>query len=68
MIDEKGRCCGVKPLVYKRPTHHLFCCRCDAEYDFPSLEQKNNFAWVKVDGKFEMTPLMKSAKAFRESR
>jgi hypothetical protein len=59
MIDEKGRCCGRKPLVYKRPTHHLYCCKCDAKYDFQSLEQVDNWAWEKVDGKFQPTPLAK---------
>lgn len=50
-IDDKGRCCGRKPIHYKggawnsphRPM--LFCCRCDREYDPVTLEQQENWAW-----------------------
>ena len=28
-LDGKGRCCGRKPLVYKQPSLHFFCDRCD---------------------------------------
>lgn len=30
-LDEKGRCCGRKPLVYKREGHR-FCDRCSRHY------------------------------------
>jgi hypothetical protein len=46
-LDNKGRCCGRKPLIYKRPTHHLFCSRCDRAYDPESHEQIENWAWKK---------------------
>jgi len=61
VIDEKGRCCGRKPLVYKRPIHYLYCCRCNSEYHFGSHEQIANWAWQKVDDKFEPTQLIKNA-------
>lgn len=44
-LDDKGRCCGRKPIAYKRPAH-LFCTRCDRSFDLNG-EQKNNWAWVK---------------------
>lgn len=40
-----GRCCGRKPLVYKRPKHRLFCLKCCREYS-PDGEQNPNFAFV----------------------
>lgn len=47
-LNEKGQCCGRKPIVYKRP-HRFFCTRCCAEFD-PSGEQVGNWAW-QADGK-----------------
>jgi hypothetical protein len=46
-LDDKGRCCGRKPLVYKRPRLHLFCPRCDREYDANGQQQAN---WAYPDG------------------
>jgi hypothetical protein len=48
-LDDKGRCCGRKPLVYKRasgPRHPagLFCCRCDRSYTADG-EPQANWAW-----------------------
>lgn len=43
-LDEKGRCCGKKPLVYKRPSFHYFCARCNREYG-PEGEQQDNWAF-----------------------
>ena len=54
-LDEKGRCCGRKPLVYKRPTHSLFCSRCDREFD-PSGKQVATWAWRKAANGFERIP------------
>lgn len=48
-LDAKGRCCGRKPLVYKRPIHHLFCFRCDRDYD-PTGQQIENWAFKKCPG------------------
>lgn len=47
-LDDKGRCCGRKPIVYKRPPH-LFCCRCDADFDPDTGKQIPNWAYYKLD-------------------
>jgi len=39
-----GRCCGRKPLAYRRPTPHFFCTRCSADYD-PDGNQIENWGW-----------------------
>jgi len=31
-LDDKDRCCGKKPLVYKRYPH-FYCTRCDRAFD-----------------------------------
>ena len=51
-LDNKGRCCGRKPLVYRgRNTTstgpHRFCARCDRAYDLEENEQIPNWAWKK---------------------
>lgn len=52
-LDSKGRCCGKKPVVYKRKGT-LFCCRCDAEFDIATLEQRASWAWRECeDGGFQ---------------
>ena len=52
VLDEKGRCCGRKPLDYKRD-NHKFCDRCDRAYDRYSGTQKDNWAWKRrADGQF----------------
>jgi nitrite reductase/ring-hydroxylating ferredoxin subunit len=51
-IDTHGRCCGRKPIHYKRPPR-LFCPRCDAEFDVETGEQVANWAYRKTDGDFE---------------
>ncbi len=57
-IDEKGRCCGRKPIAYKRP-RHLFCTRCDAAFDIDTGKQIPNWAYYWIDsGHFD-------AKTFR---
>jgi hypothetical protein len=45
-LDNKGRCCGRKPIVYKR-NPHLFCCRCDRAFDLDG-NQIENWAWQRV--------------------
>jgi len=50
-IDASGRCCGRKPLVYKKPVHRLFCDRCCAEIDPSTGTQVENWAWVQ-DGEW----------------
>jgi hypothetical protein len=50
-LDEKGRCCGRKPLVYKRPEHYLFCVRCNARFT-PTGVQEPNWAWLWAAGAY----------------
>lgn len=62
-LDEKGRCCGRKPIDYKgggwnspsRP--QKFCPRCDRAYDRNTGEQIENWAWKLRDGSFVKTTL-----------
>jgi len=67
-LDEKGRCCGRKPLVYKRRQgllnpSGLFCCRCDRHFDPETGEQIENFAWILKDGEFvERDPITREAR------
>lgn len=50
-LDEKGRCCGRKPIRYKRESY-LFCPRCDRAYNFEG-KQIANWAWAaSTDGRF----------------
>lgn len=52
-LDENGRCCGRKPLVYKREGHR-FCDRCCRSYHRYQDFQIDNWAWKRrVDGQFE---------------
>jgi len=48
-LDEKGRCCGRRPLFYKRPHAHHFCSRCDREYGEDGI-WRPNWAW---DGPYQ---------------
>lgn len=50
-MDDLGRCCGRKPLIYKRD-RYFFCTRCDRAYDLGTRRQINNWAWCEVDGGF----------------
>lgn len=50
-LDEKGRCCGIKPIVYRGPNPYLFCSRCDRAFS-PDGQQIENWAWLLQDGKF----------------
>lgn len=49
-LDDKGRCCGRKPLVYRRPLHQ-FCPRCCADYNMAG-QQIPNWAWLETPGGF----------------
>lgn len=53
-LDTNGRCCGKKPLTYKRQGMY-FCTRCDAEYDMLTGIQRANFAW-RDDGAGGLRP------------
>lgn len=59
-LNFKGRCCGRKPIPYKRPPH-LFCPRCDAAFDVATGKQIENWAYRKTDdGDFDFVhPHMK---------
>jgi hypothetical protein len=56
-LDDAGRCCGRKPLVYKRPRPGFhFCCRCDRAFALDTGEQIDNWQWKKTpDGNFVAT-------------
>ena len=41
-----GRCCGRKPLVYKRDGF-LFCPRCDRAYSLADGKAVENWAYTK---------------------
>lgn len=67
-MDDKGRCCGVKPLYYKGGSWRsplqapmYFCCRCSREYDGATKIQRPNFAWKFVNGEF--VPVTDKARA-----
>jgi hypothetical protein len=45
------RCCGRKPIPYKRD-QHWFCARCDAAYRMPDGEQIENWMWIRAEGGF----------------
>lgn len=47
-LDEKGRCCGRKPIVYKRDGLR-FCDRCDRAFSFTTDVQIENFAWKLIN-------------------
>ena len=58
VLDDKGRCCGRKPIHYKydaRTMKHdpyYFCFRCDTEYHM-SGNQRPSWAWMlRHDGLF----------------
>ena len=44
MLDDKGRCCGRKPIPYKRD-RTLFCDRCDKHYSMDTAQQVQCWAW-----------------------
>lgn len=58
-LDEKGRCCGRKPMVYKSTWStadgpHRYCPRCSRAYHLTENVQLHNWAWKKLpDGTFE---------------
>lgn len=48
-LNERGQCCGRKPLIYKRPHHYLYCTRCSASLNPVTGKQEPNWAW-EADG------------------
>lgn len=53
-LDLSGRCCGRKPLFYKRPAPHHFCTRCDGQFG-PDGQQQQNWAWKHCGDGFVAT-------------
>jgi hypothetical protein len=52
-LDDEGRCCGRKPLVYKRPKQR-YCRQCNRAYDFEENRQISNWRYRELpDGSFE---------------
>jgi len=52
-LDGRGRCCKIKPLVYKRPPitgepPQRYCWRCDRAYDLDTGAQIPNWAWMQI--------------------
>jgi transposase-like protein len=56
-LDAKGRCCGRKPIKYRREPHY-FCSRCDRAYSLDTGEQIANWAWVRTSpyAEFQRNP------------
>lgn len=58
-LNDDGRCCGRKPIVYKGRMSttegpQRFCPRCDRAYELDAPYQINNWAWKRAPGgKFE---------------
>lgn len=46
-LGEDGRCCGRKPLTYKRDGR-LFCTRCCRGYAILTGEQIGNYFWEPI--------------------
>jgi hypothetical protein len=59
-LDDKGRCCGRKPLVYKRSPAageppQRFCFRCDRAYHLIENRQIANWAYEQTtDGAWKL--------------
>jgi hypothetical protein len=65
-LDELGRCCGRKPLVYKRDRFRV-CMRCNAAFDLEQNFQIKNWAWKPVEGGFTPTyPESEGVKLYSE--
>lgn len=62
-LDEKGRCCGIKPIDYKGGSYRSpqkpqkFCFRCYRAFDRVTGEQIENWKWNHVDGEWVNRPL-----------
>lgn len=51
-----GRCCGRKPMVYKKPEPHFFCPRCNRSFNLYTKDQVPNWAWKQdTSGVFSAT-------------
>jgi hypothetical protein len=52
-LDDKGRCCGKKPLVYKS-RGFLYCSRCGRAFAMDDGTQIENWEWRKNGEKWEL--------------
>ena len=52
-LDDLGRCCGRKPLTYKRDKYRV-CLRCGRAYHLEENKQIENWSWKQVDDGFVM--------------
>lgn len=53
-LDDKGRCCGRKPIRYAKGMlgfPYLFCARCDRSFNLEGQQIPNSF-WGKFGDKF----------------
>lgn len=63
-LDDLGRCCGRKPMVYKRPyppstvAPYQFCPRCDRSYDM-SGDQIENWRYRQEGDAFVLRAILK---------
>lgn len=65
-LTNDGRCCGHKPLRYKRVGGpHFFCTSCKRAYALDNARQIQNWAWRRLDGGFQST--QKRKKEARET-
>ena len=61
-LDENGRCCGRKPILYKGGSwrspelRQKFCDRCDRAYSIETGEQIANWAYKLTNGEFVRKP------------
>ncbi len=67
-MNEKGQCCGKKPILYKGKYPvgsgkypQLWCSRCGRAYDPETKEQIENWEWKLVDGKWTDTAAIAKA-------
>ena len=63
---DNGRCCGRKPLSYKRPTPFMFCCRCGAHYDLAG-NQIEDYGWKRTERGTFVSAYWPTAEKYREA-
>lgn len=55
-LDDLGRCCGRKPIIYKRDKYR-FCDRCSRAFRLDRPEQIANWAWRWSTNKADFVPI-----------
>lgn len=66
-IGDDGRCCGRKPLAYRREGS-FFCTRCDRTFDILTKTQKANFHWFARGGGFRLSDTAIICEHIRQAR